>query len=347
MKLAPCLGAAALAALTVSSLSFAAEPTHLICEGSDPAWKFELEGAQGRFTPPDAAQQELSGRLTTQDRLDFYFWRGRAAGSSGPELVVFIEERQCHDVEGEQPFSHTARLSMPSARVLAGCCRPAPVAGVSGLLTLDDPARVHTERGEGTEIRSSPEVLSYNATGRLEEGAAVLIKGWTERQGRRWFLVEGGDDEGLSGWVSGSALEPIEVESKVKAPDDWSRNVLDLVAAMRACIDQAKAGPALVTSALPMRMGMARVHVRESDGRRWRCLASITAGKVSRSDEMPEGLKLGGDGDPLFALAEAELPSGDCYEHEKVIDPLTSDVLGWLAYDTCGRAGVMESGEGR
>ncbi len=121
-----------------------------------------------------------------------------------------------------------------------------------------------------------------------------------------------------------------------KAPDDWSRLVLELLPAIRACIEKTPGPAARVTKAWPMNRGMVGARTRDDGGGHWNCVAPAGGGDVSIFARVPDGAEMvPGETRVVFTPAPHAPPTGKCYEHERVMNPETPSLIGWLSYDTC------------
>jgi len=103
--------------------SFAAEP-QLICFGNEPSWSLKF-GEQGRaqLLLPEQKPLDYRGGETRLDFLKERAWRGKPASGKGGELVAFLRESACSDGMSNTTHPVTVRVSLPDARLLAGCCR--------------------------------------------------------------------------------------------------------------------------------------------------------------------------------------------------------------------------------
>ncbi len=120
------------------------------CLGSAPSWSAEIDENIARYTKTDAASTQsraLVGSYEVRNRAPErrFSWRGADAGWG--ELAVDISERQCRDAEGEDTFAYSARLSLPHAETLIGCCRAgaAPHAGAARELAAVPAAALQTK----------------------------------------------------------------------------------------------------------------------------------------------------------------------------------------------------------
>ena len=123
------------------------------------------------------------------------------------------------------------------------------------------------------------------------------------------------------------------------AAEDWSRDLTDLLPAMRRCLIATPGGPASVTKAWPMDSGRVGVRTLGPDGRRWTCVAAASvaagAGDVAAFDPVGgQEQSLPGEGAPLFTSAGQQPPAGDCIRHERARDG-EERFVGWLSYRSC------------
>ena len=99
-----------------------APPPPLVCSGSGPSWRLNLDGRRARLSIPPAQSLSLAGRFSSPGQAKNYGWRGRTAGGKGADVVAFLAEQTCTDVSAvEHPFA--VSVSLPDGRLLSGCCR--------------------------------------------------------------------------------------------------------------------------------------------------------------------------------------------------------------------------------
>lgn len=120
-----------------------------------------------------------------------------------------------------------------------------------------------------------------------------------------------------------------------KPPDDWSRLLMDLLPAIKACLARTPGTHTRVTKAWPMNKAMTGVRTRNDDGGRWECIAQVEGETVHLFEPLAADAEpLAGDGRVIFTPAAQPPPTGKCYEHERVLYP-GGQLLGWLSYDRC------------
>jgi heat shock protein HslJ len=108
-----------------------AEPTPLVCFGTEPFWNVDLtEPGRARYSRPEGAPSVFQGAERPTSVPGERHWRGR--GRAG-DLVVVITEGACSDGMSDATHPATARVSLPDGTFLKGCCRvpdrPASEAG--------------------------------------------------------------------------------------------------------------------------------------------------------------------------------------------------------------------------
>lgn len=112
-----------MAAVLAPVYSFAAQP-QLICFGNEPSWGLQFgAGGRAQLLLPEQKPLDYRGRETRLDFLKERAWRGKPASGKGGELVAFLRESACSDGMSDTQHPVTARVSLPDARLLAGCCR--------------------------------------------------------------------------------------------------------------------------------------------------------------------------------------------------------------------------------
>jgi hypothetical protein len=330
------LSAVLTAALPAARPGFAAQPpSRFTCEGTRPAFELDVSREQVRYRSPEGDEVHLLGSYSAQSKYGAFLWRGAVPGQE-PPLVAFGVEKACRLAETGEEHPVLLLVSPPGGGLLQGCCEPAagPVAGEADALSIGGLARLVSASGEGVALRTRPQVADFNVALELPAQEVVALNGLRVVEGETWYLVERPQTEEV-GWVPAASLEPLATPGleEVKAGGDWSRELMFLMPAILACLDEVSpAEGAVVTSAVPRRMGMAGVRLRDAEGKRWQCIASLSTGKAGRMDEMPEGLEIPGDGDPLFTPARSKPPEGVCWERREIVDPASGERLGWLSY---------------
>ncbi len=127
-----------------------------------------------------------------------------------------------------------------------------------------------------------------------------------------------------------------EADPDRKAPDDWSRLVLELLPAIHACLERTPGPVARLAKAWPMNHGMVGARTRDDGGRRWNCVAPGDGGTVNIFAPVPDGAEIvAGETRVVFTETSHAPPSGACFKHERVMNPETKTLIGWLSYDTC------------
>jgi heat shock protein HslJ len=96
----------------------------LICFGNEPSWSLSFsERGRAELMLPERKPRDYRGRETPLDTLKERAWRGKPASGKGGELVAFLRESACSDGMSDTQHPVTVRVSLPDARLLAGCCR--------------------------------------------------------------------------------------------------------------------------------------------------------------------------------------------------------------------------------
>ena len=117
-----------------------------------------------------------------------------------------------------------------------------------------------------------------------------------------------------------------------KPADDWSRYVADLATSIRACLIDGGIAAEAVTVAWPMNHGLAGVRLRDTAGARHDCIADLATGRIDRVDPVASAETAPLEGDPVFLPAREASPLLTCGHVERVVDPGTGALLGWLHY---------------
>ncbi len=121
-----------------------------------------------------------------------------------------------------------------------------------------------------------------------------------------------------------------------KGPDDWSRLIVDLLPAINACLERTPGADTRVTKAWPMNRGMVGVRAGDDGGRRWNCVAPADGGEVRVFAPVPEGAEtVPGETTVVFTPSPGSPPAGACFRHERLMNPGTATLIGWLSYHAC------------
>ncbi len=123
-----------------------------------------------------------------------------------------------------------------------------------------------------------------------------------------------------------------------RAPDDWTRHLPDMLAAVQACLDRTPGDGAYVTKAWPMNRGMVGVRTRNAsvgwfecvvpqDGRAVEHFAPVAA----TAEPVPDEERV------LYLPAGVARLTGNCFRHEELLDE-AGRPLGWLTANACWRA---------
>jgi invasion protein IalB/uncharacterized membrane protein len=120
-----------------------------------------------------------------------------------------------------------------------------------------------------------------------------------------------------------------------KSSEDWARPLLMLMPAINACLARTPGPSPYVTKAWQLNPTMAGVRTRGGDGSWFGCIASLDGSVVDRFEMLPRNdLPLPGENLTLFTPAGGTPRSGNCWEHERVLDA-AGTLLGYLSYNTC------------
>lgn len=120
-----------------------------------------------------------------------------------------------------------------------------------------------------------------------------------------------------------------------KPPGDWSRYLFDLLPAIEGCVTKTPGSAPRVIKAWSMHNGKVGVRTANSAAAGFECV-STRQGSV----EQPLIALKGGDRgfhdpwSPLFTIRDLLPPTGECYQHERVVG-VGGELIGWLSYDTC------------
>jgi len=120
-----------------------------------------------------------------------------------------------------------------------------------------------------------------------------------------------------------------------KPPGDWSRLLFDLLPAIGACIDKTPGSSPRVVKAWPMNHGRVGVRTSNREDAVFECVANHQGTKVDSFTALRgETVAPHGGWSPIFTPPEQRPPTGECYQHERVVGA-SGELVGWLSYDTC------------
>lgn len=120
-----------------------------------------------------------------------------------------------------------------------------------------------------------------------------------------------------------------------KQPDDWSRFLLELKPAIDACLAKTPGDSAYVTKAWPMDRGLVGVRTRNAVAGWFDCVAQYDGRTVDRFEAVTaDAGPLPREGYVLFTPPAGTPPSGNCWQHERVVDAAGA-ALGWLSTNGC------------
>jgi uncharacterized membrane protein len=152
------------------------------------------------------------------------------------------------------------------------------------------------------------------------------------------------------GWSESESDTPIEAEAKAvdealsdlpvaildeKPPGDWSRHLLAFLPAIESCLAETSGTSPRVIKAWAMSDDKIGVRTRSAETAAWECVASRQGSVVQPLTALKgETIGLREGWSPIFTLRGQLPPSGECYQHESVLDA-GGDLIGWLSYDTC------------
>jgi uncharacterized membrane protein len=120
-----------------------------------------------------------------------------------------------------------------------------------------------------------------------------------------------------------------------KPPGDWSRSLLELLPALRACLDRTPGGSPRALNAWSMMNGRVGARTTSGGSESFECVANLQGTGVESFITLTSPAPPPSGGwSPIFTPPERRPPTGACYQHERVV-AADGSLLGWLSYDTC------------
>lgn len=138
------------------------------------------------------------------------------------------------------------------------------------------------------------------------------------------------------GGVGPDSADALPVADLAAKPDfDWSRDLRELLPAIRSCLAKVAGRGAIVVKAWPMARARTSVRLLGPGGDRVDCIAPADGGPVEKMGMVGDvALPLPGEGRPMFVPALHEPPIQTCTEVERVLDD-SGRLVGWLVYRHC------------
>jgi uncharacterized membrane protein len=117
--------------------------------------------------------------------------------------------------------------------------------------------------------------------------------------------------------------------------DVWARKLMDLHDALVVCLGRVDGSGPRVTIAWEMDDGKVGARLRNGEGGWFECVASRNGGSIARFDSLDSSnFPMQHENRVVFTPAAQDPPTGNCYEHEKVVGK-EGDRIGWLSFNTC------------
>lgn len=120
-----------------------------------------------------------------------------------------------------------------------------------------------------------------------------------------------------------------------RSPDDWTRFLPELRAAIDACLERTPGSDLHVTKAWPMTGGLAGVRTRNATVGWFDCTAAQSGNRVERFTAVSKEVgRAPGEDVVVFTRVDGQPPAGKCYNSERVIDDY-KETVGWLSRNLC------------
>lgn len=132
------------------------------------------------------------------------------------------------------------------------------------------------------------------------------------------------------------ALDELPVANpEVLESDVWASRLIELLPALESCLGRMSGSGPRVTYAWSMADGMVGARLRNGEGGWFECVATHDGTSIDRFDTLTSAdFPLQHENELVFTPAAEYPPSGNCYEHEKVLDA-KGELIGWLSFNTC------------
>lgn len=122
--------------------------------------------------------------------------------------------------------------------------------------------------------------------------------------------------------------------AKDNASDTWTASLSELLPAIDACLAKIEDTPAEVTIAYTLDNGQTSVRLRDSEGGRYECSATLDGAQIDYWGALADRDVMQGEGDPVFLRGAAKPAKSNCttVEPAKSADGKT---IGWLQRTSC------------
>jgi len=117
--------------------------------------------------------------------------------------------------------------------------------------------------------------------------------------------------------------------------DVWARGFVDLQPALEACLGRVNGTGPRVNYAWQIDEGTVGARLRNGEGGWFECIATSDGASINRFDALSSSnFPLQNENRVVFTPAAQYPPSGNCYEHERVLGE-QGELIGWLSFNTC------------
>lgn len=113
----------------------------------------------------------------------------------------------------------------------------------------------------------------------------------------------------------------------------WASVLPELIPAIDACLARASARQGRVTFASAINDGAVSVRIRQTDGRRYECIADAEQ-QIAVYEPLSDDDRRSGEGDPEFQRGESS-PSGGACTALEAVSGRDGEQLGWLVRRSC------------
>jgi uncharacterized membrane protein len=116
---------------------------------------------------------------------------------------------------------------------------------------------------------------------------------------------------------------------------EWARDLIEFRPALGACLGRTSGSGPRVTYAWSIQGGTVGARLRNGEGGWFECVTNQDGSSIDRFDTLTSAdFPLQYENRVVFTPAAQYPPTGNCFEHERVLDA-QGELIGWLSFNTC------------